>query len=265
MIIEYPYRLGGGGLPESRRDQFKDEEHEYLVAVSDEDVSFGEMSEGRFYASIAIIGAVDLTTGEREKGRTIMIWEPTAEERQNDAYKYFFCGLRIYRVKGHPPVKPWYRSPAVCMGGMYVTEITKTGVIDRYLSGVVRDYWDSLFLHSELFDTLELTDEDDGYTGRFNWLGTEIKVTVSIEYTPYTNPLSYLEAFCRDCERHDEELRRFAAENLEGGEEAAREMQLEEIYMYYDGDYDAYFRYRDHTVDIDGDRDGPKKLWIYEE
>ena len=213
-------------------------------------------------ASIAILGAIDLTTGERECGRTIMMWESTEEERRDGTLDTLFRGYGIYRVKGHPPLKPWYRVPAVRMGGMYVTEIIRGNVIDPYLEGVIRDHKESLHLLSDLLGELILTDEDDGYTGRFSWLGTEIKVVVSIEYTPPTRPLAFLEEFCRDCERHDRELRSFASEKLEGGETISREMIPEEIYMYFDGDYDAYYKYGKYTVDIAGDRNGPKDIWM---
>ena len=189
-----------------------------------------------------------------------MIWEPTPEEQQSGSFKNLFREYGIYRVKGHPPVKPWYTSPDVRMGGMYLTEIVSDSAEDPYLSGVIKEYIDSLTLRSELLGVLELG--EDGYTGSFDWLGSPIKLIVSVEYTPYTNPLSYLEAFCRECGRHDSELRQFAAEKLEDGERIARGMRLTEVCMYYDGDYDAYFTYDKYTIDIFGKANGPEDIWM---
>ena len=258
--MKYPLTVGGETLPEHRREQFKDEVHEYLVAVSDEAPHTGKTTSGTFFASLPILGAVDLTDGRREQGRTVMIWEPTPEEQQSGSFKSLFREYGIYRVKGHPPVKPWYSSPEVRMGGMYLTEIASDSAEEPYLSGVIREYIDSLTLRSDLLGTLELG--EDGYEGRFDWLGTEIHICVSTEYEPCTNPLSYLEAFCRECRRHDSELRQFAAEKLGDGERIAREMKLTNIVMYYDGDYDAYFAYDKYTVDIFGKVKGPEDIWL---
>ena len=118
--------------------------------------------------------------------------------------------------------------------------------------------------------TLDL--DEDGYTGSFNWLGADTKITVSVEYTPYTKPLGHLEDFCRECEKNDRELRRFARENMPDRinkdrekpltpEEFARGLTMDSIVMYYDGDYDVYFRFEKYTVNISGDRDGPRDIW----
>lgn len=268
--MSYPLKVGGGVLPEYRRDQYNDEVHDFLVAVSDEEPVSGEkVSGGGWFASIAIIGAIDLTTGHREKGRTIMIWDPTPEEQQ-EAYKTLFREYGIYRVKGHPPAKFWYSTPSKRMGGMYLTEITRGHVTHPFLEEAIREYKESLHLHSELLGTLDL--DDDGYTGSFDWLGADTKITVSVEYTPYTKPLGHLEDFCRECEKNDRELRRFARENMPDRinkdrekpltpEEFARGLTMDSIVMYYDGDYDVYFRFEKYTVNISGDRDGPRDIW----
>ena len=136
--MKYPLTVGGGTLPEHRREQFKDEVHEFLVAVSDEAPHTGETTSRTFFAGLAILGAVDLTDGSREQGRTVMIWEPTPEEQQSGSFKSLFREYGIYRVKGHPPVKPWYSSPEVRMGGMYLTEIVSYCAEEPYLFGVIK-------------------------------------------------------------------------------------------------------------------------------
>lgn len=262
--MEYPCRVGGGVLPECRYSQNKDKEHEFLVAISDEEPVSGEKVSGSgWFASIAILGAIDLTTGHREQGRTIMIWDPTPEEQQNGSFRELFRKYGMYRVKGHPPAKPWYSIPAVRMGGMFLTEVTEELQSEPFLEKVILEYKESLHLRSELLGDLELS--DDGYAGHFRWVWTDIKVIVSVEYVPYTRPLSFLEAFCRDCEKHDNELRSFAAENLTGSKRIARDMVPEAVDMYYDGDYDFYYKYKEYTINISGDLNGPEKIWMYKD
>ncbi len=257
---KYPVKVGSAVLPEFRRQQFKDEVHEFLVASGDSGITSVAVQSGGICANMPILGAVDLTCGTSEKGRTILMWDPTPEEQQNGSYKKLLHEYTVYRVKGHPPVKPWYTSPAVRMGGMYLTEILEAGVSDLFLQQLIAEYKESLFLRSELLGTLAL--EDEGYTGSFDWPGGRIKVTVSVEYTPYTNPLRHLEDFCRKCERHDRELRQYAAEKLENGREITGKMKLTEIVMYYDGDYDTYFTYDKYTINISGGTKGADYIWM---
>lgn len=252
--------VGGGLLPEYRRQQFKNEQHEFLVAISDEDLNTGNTVSGEFFADKAVLGAIDLTTGSREQGRTIMIWEPTSEEQQNGSFRELFREYGIYRVKGHPPIKPWYNVPDVRMGSLYLTEVIGEITSEPFLDKAIREYKDSLTLHSELLGVLEL--DDDGYKGSFNWVWTRISIVVSTEYVPYSRPLSYLEAFCRDCEQHDNELRSFACEKLKDNKRLAADMVPDSVCMYYDGDYDFYYKYKEYTVNISGDLNGPKELWI---
>ena len=126
---------------------------------------------------------------------------------------------------------------------------------------------------SDMFGDMPAADEYDAYSASFDWLGTEIKVEVSGEYTPYTKPLGYLEAFCREAERHDKELRAFAAENLTeeanrlmGTELSAGEfssgMKMLGIEMYYDGDYYVYYSFGEYEINISGDAKGPKEGYV---
>ena len=266
--MRLPYRIGGGAMPESRLDQFLPEQHEYLAATMGMGEQYHKKGERPLGVSMWILGYIDLTTGERRSAKDILIWEPTDDELQDDRYITLFREQTIYRVRCHPPLR--YTG---MLSGLFVTEIIKAGVRNPFLSELIREYKDGLHLMSEMFGDMQIKDEYEAYSARFGWLGTDIEVTVSGEYSPYTNPLSYLEAFCREAGRHDRELREFAAAELltkaieltgtalteEGFAEG---MKVNCIEMYYDGDYEAFLSFGDYEINVCGDTKGPKKAYI---
>ena len=270
----FPYKIGGGVMPESRYTQFLPEEHEFLVATWDIEVENRPAPGLPLSVSMWILGYIDLTTGERRDAKDILIWMPTEEEQRGEVFKELFRELTVYRVKGHPPVK--YKG---MISGIYVTEIVRAHVRDAFLSGLIREYCKWRYLRSEMFGTMSMKDEYEAYWAWFDWLGTEIEVEVSAEYEPYTEPLGHLEAFCREAERHDRELRDFAAERLigevnelispEGGEELTEQelagsLKIRSVTMYYDGDYDVYFELQGrHGVSVNGGPDGPKDAYLW--
>ena len=255
-------------MPESRLDQFLPEQHEYLAATMKMGGQYYKKGERPHGVSMWVLGYIDLTTGERRSVWDLLIWEPTDEECREDAYMKIFPELTVCRVRCHPPLK--YKG---MLSGLYVTEIIRMGVRNPFLSALIREYEDSQHLMSKMFGDMRIKGEYDAYSAEFDWLGTVIEVEVSGEYTPYTRPLAFLEAFCRDAARHDKELREFAAAELLTkanklmntsltAEEFAAGMKIFNIMMYYDGDYEAFLSFGDYEISIWGDTSGPKEADI---
>lgn len=261
-------------MPESRYTQFLPEQHEFLVAAWYMDNVDKRAPGLPLSVSMWILGYIDLTTGEQRDVKDIMIWMPTEEEQQGEAYRDVFRELTVYRVKGHPPVK--YTG---MISGLYITEIVKIRERSPFLMGLIRKYCEERFLRSEMFGTMSMKDEYEAYWAWFDWLGTVTEVEVSAEYTPYTEPLRHLEAFCRDAERHDRELRDYAAEKLigevnelissEGGKELTREelagcLKIRSVAMYHGGDYDVCFELSGrHAVSVNGGDKGPEDAYLW--
>ena len=271
--MEYPYRTGGGIIPAFRLTQYKPEPHEYLIATGDECARATDTRLGTSFAALHILGFIDVDTGEREEALTHMMWELSAEEMKDELYAGLFKERTAYRVKCLPPVKPWFSEPFKRTGNLYLTEILEADIHEPFIDGVIRNYIDSLHLHSELFGELDLVSEFPAYSGTFNWLGTEIKLIVLNEFPPAEKALGYMETFCRECGANDIMLRRFAAEQLT---ERAKEltessltregfaagMKIRYIEMDCDGIYTAEFLFNDQLITVDGDPGGPKNADI---
>ena len=115
------------------------------------------------------------------------------------------------------------------------------------------------------------------YRGHFNWLGTEAEVSVENEFKPVTEPLKCLEDFCRNAERHAPELRKFAAQHALAEanetmrdeidepwteETLAAELTIQSVEMCFGGFYSVYYTIGDYTICVDGDENGPEKVWF---
>ncbi len=276
--MNYPYIVGCGKVPEFRTDsqnnQYQTEMHEYLIVTDADGIEASETQMKTTVASRHLLGFIDLTTGEREDALTNLIWDLSEAEIHNDAYQKLLQPLTMYHVKCLPPVRPWYKTPVKRTGMLYLTEIIQPVKTDPFLESLIQKYTDSLHLHSDLFGELDSSEEYPAYLGTFSWLGTEVKIIVSAEFTPVSKTLAHMAHFCRMREFHDKELREFAAEQLVDKanemmqsrftkEELAAGLVIRIIDMMLDGSYYVDFLFHDHLIYINGNLNGPKEAFIH--
>ena len=110
MKVEFP-------MPEDIRDLYTEDEHEFLIAVSDGYYGGDVYSDESLHeAQFEILGKIDLTTGKKIKGRGSASWiaakyPNTVEynnyfDKVNDSVKEIVHPKTIYRVKGYAPIDP---------------------------------------------------------------------------------------------------------------------------------------------------------------
>ena len=266
--MNYPYKASGGNIPEVWFKHYKPEPHEYLIAVSDKAAG---TPTSKNVASVTLLGFIDLSTDEREDNLTKLTWELSGQELSGEKYKGLFQPLAIYHVKCLPPVRPWYSGRT---GSLYLTEIVGAEKSDAFTESLIKKYTESLHLHSDVLGVLDSVDEYPAYRGSFNWLGNEIEIIVSAEYSPVSEALERTEDFCRKCEFHDRELKEFAASCLL--EEANELMQssftkeemiagakLRRLEMNITGFYFAELFFNGYIICVEGELSGPEKADIH--
>ena len=134
MKVEFP-------MPEDIRDLYTEDEHEFLIAVSDGYYGGDVYSDESLHeAQFEILGKIDLTTGKKIKGRGSASWiaakyPNTVEynnyfDKVNDSVKEIVHPKTIYRVKGYAPIdpvnKPLYFFLERHMNGLISREIRHT-------------------------------------------------------------------------------------------------------------------------------------------
>lgn len=260
--MDYPCKAGGGIIPEKRLDQLQSVSHEYLIATSEEGISYTNALDGSFVASTNILGFIDLDTNEHKREYKHMMWVMSEEEKADNVCNDYFENLKIYHVKCRP-----FKS-----GGLYLEEIISDKINNSFLEGVIQKYLDSLHLYSELFGEMDIMEEYPAYRGKFNWLGSETEIIVAAEFTPVTEPLGHMERLCRECELHDRTFREYATDNLleevnkvmqkkYSGEDLASGLKMKSITMYYGGNYEVYYAFNGCVVNINGDLSDPGKSY----
>lgn len=110
--MNYPYKAGGGNIPEVWFKHYKPEPHEYLIAVSDKAAG---TPTSKNVASVTLLGFIDLSTDEREDDLTKLTWELSGQELSGEKYKGLFQPLAIYHVICLPPVRLWYRTESTVL------------------------------------------------------------------------------------------------------------------------------------------------------
>ena len=150
------YNLPAFPMPEDIRDRYTEEEHEFLIAVSDGYYGGDVYSDESLHeAQFEILGKIDLTTGKKIKGRGSASWiaakyPNTVEynnyfDKVNDSVKEIVHPKTIYRVKGYAPIdpvnKPLYFFLERHMNGLYISEILSFGEQDEFLQSILDMYF----------------------------------------------------------------------------------------------------------------------------
>ncbi|MBR6874398.1 MAG: DUF2262 domain-containing protein [Ruminococcus sp.] len=263
--MDYPCTLGTGILPENRKEIFEEYPHEYMVMIGGGSPYGSRVGEMTYWNATAYyLGYIDLTTGERCEGRSLFTWILKDGEFEKGIHKQLFVEGEKYRIKGLPSKKS---------SGFYPLQVL--GKVRRmpFLDALWKEYISPVFLHSDLFGEMELNKRYGYYHADFDWLGTKIKVSFNTDEGDDEGCLANLEAFCRDAERWDREMREYSADELTylanewrdddhldeeiTEEDFKRRIVLSSIEVSCEGHFFAYFddddMFAGHTVHVSGD------------
>ncbi|MBR6046099.1 MAG: DUF2262 domain-containing protein [Ruminococcus sp.] len=277
--MNYPYTVGFGKVDEENKPYWNEEIREYLIITADEDQNcYSSTTNGiqsNYHTSRTVLGHIDLTTGERYSGKDAVMWEMTAEEHDTERYKNLFRGGVIYRIRAAMQKKNVVLYPIEILG-----EADSEPFLEQLYAAYVEERDRPVFLHTDLFGDLPLNKRYNSFEGTFEYEGQ--KIEFSIDNGPdAARTVSRLEAFVRDFDSHDKQMRRFAAAKLtslankwadEEGDPHITEEQFfsllvpEGIEMRGSGKYFMYYTdggvFGGHSVEVCGNSKGPAKAQI---
>ena len=263
--MDYPITIGTGTLPENRKEIFEEQTREYILLIGGGHTYGSRVgAQSPWTATTYYLGCIDTVTGERTEGKKLFTWVLTDEESNSKSYKTLFEEGAIYRLRGFPSKKSSGFYPAAVLG-----KVRKHPFFDL----LWKEYITPVFMHSEVFGDMKLNKEYGYYSSEFDWMGTKIDVSFNTDEEEDEKCLANLEQFCREAERRDREVRRYAAEELTylandwrdddhldheiTEEEFAERIKISSVEMSADGDYDVWFEDDDmfagHSVRISGD------------
>ena len=277
--MNYPYTVGFGKVDEENRPYWNEEIHEYLIITADQEQNcYSQTINGKqtyYKTSRIVLGHIDLTTGERFSGKDSVFWEMTPEEHDTELYKNLFKGGVVYRIRAAMQIKNVVLYPIEILG-----EVDSESFLEQLYAAYVEERDRPVYLQTKLFGELLLNKRYNSFEGTFEFNGNTIEF--SIDNSPDASKIVFkLEAFVRDFQARDEEMRRFAAEKLtslankwadeEGGPHITEEdffslLVPEGIEMRSSGKYFMYYTdggvFDGHSVEISGNSKGPTKAQI---
>lgn len=214
--MTYPYNVGVQALSEKDMELYKNEEHEYLVAVM-------RRPESRTFCGtkevlVTLLGAVDITEGRQFPQREFATWTVTAEEDKTPPnewphlryYSFYLEEHKIYRVKGLPA-----KDGAPASAGLFkFRSILSDNEHDSMLEGLMAEYYKSVVYDSPVLGQMVYTDKTGEYEGEFNWLGTKIKLTAEAEPDYVDEIMPALEDICKNSVEWDRKFRAAVGDQL---------------------------------------------------
>ena len=179
------------------------EMHEFLVAAGGKVPAENRLHVSGmpfWFASAAIVGFIDLTTGRRCKGCSDMVWKETFANHSTE--DYFKAGT-IYRIRGY--VKEQGTE-------ITVAEVLSEGESDEQLEQLLKESMEELDkdskVRSDLIGDLEYDEDYYCYVGKFNWLGKEIKIEIAGEEDEISDAaLAAAEELCINCAEWDKKFK----------------------------------------------------------
>ena len=280
MKVEFP-------MPEDIRDLYTEDEHEFLIAVSDGYYGGDVYSDESLHeAQFEILGKIDLTTGKKIKGRGSASWiaakyPNTVEynnyfDKVNDSVKEIVHPKTIYRVKGYAPIdpvnKPLYFFLERHMNGLYISEILSFGEQDEFLQSILDMYFTKKSITSPVLGELVFNPDLMWYSAKKRLQRKQVELTLSVNdiCDDIQSGLEALESFWSNKESWNERLKKYAAEYLLdmaedwsdseiSEEEFISKIRLTDIGFKNDGSFLAYYSdgkfFKGHSIEIRGNID----------
>ena len=277
--MDYPYIVGFGKVDEENRPYWNEEIHEYLIITADEDQTCYSRTingiQSNYWTDRTVLGHIDLTTGERYRGKDAVLWEMTPEEHDTELYKNLFKGGVVYRIRAAMQKQNVVLYPIEILG----VEDSEP-FLEQLYSAYVEERDRPIYLQTKMFGDLLLNKRYNSFDGTFEYMGHKIEFSID-NSDDATKTVSKLEAFVQDFKAHDEKMRRFAAEKLTSlanewaDEEGEAHITEEEFYsllvpegidMRSTGRYIVYYTdggaFGGHSVEVNGNSKGPTKAQI---
>lgn len=277
--MDYPYIVGFGTVDEENKPYWNEEVHEYLIITADEEQNcYSQTINGKqtnYKTSRTVLGHIDLTTGEQYSGKDAVFWEMTAEEHDTELYKNLFKGGVVYRIRAAMQKKNVVLYPIEILG---ISD--SEPFLEQLYAAYVAERDRPVYLQTKMFGDLLLNKRHNCFDGTFEYMGHKIEFSI-YNSDDAAKTVSKLEAFVRDFNAHDEEMRRFAAEKLtslanEWADEEGNAHITEEAFyshiipegidMRSNGRYIMYYTdggaFGGHSIEVSGNSKGPTKAQI---
>jgi len=252
-------------------------EKEILILTSDDKGGAGSC--GAYWeASMDFLAYVDVAANELKTGDGQVVWPNSEEEQQVYGFRYphNFKPCAIYRLKVREltdKTVPPGRLPSAYNCFM-VIEVLEENAHNDELLAILAEYTKPVVITDKAFGEFVLDKQLSMFSGKINWLGKDIPVSLDVSIDnkgSWTKALNALRALSERQEQQDSDLRDFAAQKLTGlandwiqDENAAEitqkdfvaKISLSELTVTSSGNYKAYFDDADmfagHTVTVSG-------------
>ena len=210
--MTYPIKIG----IREQLERFKERGlHEFIVVTGDEHASaIHTQGFDPWDARIPMLGYIDLTTGRKCNIASKLSWWETAENVNSKLYTKYFEPRTVYRVKGYVYELKEGETYDKWNAGIVVSEITMAGEYNAYLAQVCAEWDRPIMMQSELFGQLLYNKKYTFYSGKFNWLGTQVTMKIDDEEDNAAESLEYAEKLCKNCVEWDKRFKESIAEEL---------------------------------------------------
>lgn len=290
---EVGQKLGTGVIPEEKKKMFEAQQHEFLVIIGGGSSGASRFGKNKDYSvSAPILGYIDLTSGKRSGTRASLDYVVAEKEYDRKVVFDTFEKGKSYRIKGYAAKVtddgPAYINNPYRLGGIYALEVLEEDIKDEYLENLLAEFNKPVTYNSEVLGKLSLDREMGWIRGRFDWLGTDVEITVSVEedLSDAEEGIKKLEEFCKNRNEWDKKIRAHAAEYLIDNaiewinadnyedeeielteEEFAERIGIESVEVNADGSFTLMFDDDDifagHVVVVDGNiEEGPDSAYI---
>ena len=280
--MDYPYKVGFGAVTEAYKPYWNKESHEYLIIVNnDEPLCYNNTvmgEESNYMASLTTLGYIDFDTDEHCSEKGTILWEMRPDEYDSEIHKSLFKGGTIYHIRA---------AMQIDNNVLYPLEVIREWKMEYFLDNLYEAYVKKnnipVYLETKTLGNLLLNQEYDRYNGCFKFKGREVAISIT-HYFDSKKLVPKIETFVRDFEAHDEEMRRYAAENLtslanewadkEGNANITEEdfynrLVPEAIYMSITSEYDVYYHsdglFKNHSIKVTVNSKGPKDAEIWDD